>query len=51
MSVLFRGMGDVIGSCASRDICLDALGFAVGLRCPFLGGLIWRPICCGLGRA
>ena len=31
-------MGAVIGGCASRDICLDVLGFAVGLRCPFLGG-------------
>ena len=30
-------MGAVVGGCMSRDICLDVLGFAAGLRCLFLG--------------
>ena len=32
------GMGAVVGGCASRDICLDVPGFAVGLQCLLLGG-------------
>ena len=30
-------MGAVAGGCVPRDICLDVLGSAVRLRCPFLG--------------
>ena len=30
-------MGAVVGGCMSRDICLDVLGSAAGLRCLFLG--------------
>ena len=30
-------MGAVVGGCMSRDICLDVLGSAAGLRCLFMG--------------
>ena len=33
------GMGAVVGGCASRDICLNVLGFAVRLGCPILVGV------------
>ena len=32
------GRDAVVSGCVSRDICLDVLGLAVGLRCPFLRG-------------
>ena len=40
-------MGAVVGGCMSRDICLDVLGFAAGLRCLYLGDWYGLPFVVG----